>query len=572
MRAYWRFYQPWSAAISSAMRRTEMARPDWKSVVDPVTLARLHELERHDHVLQGDAILEGRWLPYLASLGEQGRLCAQAGITYRSWFDRAAAFRDAFRARLSEFLEGDITPETVRIASTVSLGLSCVHDLIVETVGEAYAAGSESRARVATACGVARESPRETGEPPGHAEHRAAPDHAVGGGLASAEPVRADRRDRVLLVDDDGQLRRVIAHTLRKDEFEVVDVDSEQTAIAELRSGSFDVILSDVYMPDGTGLDLLRAVRRVDLDIPVVLMSGTPDVDSAAAAVEYGAFRYLTKPLDRGAAGKVLRHAARTHTLARLRRETFAIAEAGAIDRAGLEVRFAQAIEHVWMVFQPILDAKTGALFAVEALLRSDEPSMPGPQHVLDAAIQLGQLPRLGRRVRSLSGAALASRTDGVNLFVNLHPEDLADIDLIAEEAPLTRIAPRVVLEITERASLVSSPELVTRLAKLRSLGFRIAIDDIGAGYSGLTSFTELMPEVVKIDMSLIRGVDASTLKQRTVSALCNLCHDVGAVVVAEGIETSDERDCLVALGCDLLQGYLLGRPARELPAPEHPR
>jgi EAL domain-containing protein (putative c-di-GMP-specific phosphodiesterase class I)/ActR/RegA family two-component response regulator len=378
----------------------------------------------------------------------------------------------------------------------------------------------------------------------------------------------------VLLVDDDGQLRSVIARTLRKAAFEVVDVDSAQTAIAQLESGSFDVILSDVYMPDGTGLDLLRAVRRVDLDIPVVLMSGTPDLDSATAAVEYGAFRYLTKPLDRDVAGKVLRQAARVHTLARLRREGFAVTgtQVGAVDRAGLEVRFAQAIDRVWMVFQPIVVAKTGALFGVEALLRSSEPSMPGPQQVLDAATQLGLLARLGRRVRSLSGAAFASRTDGVNLFVNLHPEDLADIDLIAEEAPLTRIAPRVILEITERASLASCSELATRLARLRELGFRIAIDDIGAGYSGLTSFTELMPEVVKIDMALIRGIHASVLKQRTVSALCNLCHDVGCVVVGEGVETADERDCLVALGCDLLQGYLLGRPARELPVMEHRR
>ena len=538
MRAYWRFYLPRSAAISSEMRRAELALPEWNAVVDPVTMERLRELERRDRVLLGDAILEGRWAPYLAGLGEQGRLCAQAGITYRRWFDRAAAFREAVRARLSEFLEGDVTADSVRLALTVNRGLSCVHDMAVAIVGEAYAAGSASVAAAGT----------------------------------ERVLVRADRRDRVLLVDDDHQLRKVIARTLRKDEFEVVDVDNGQGAIAELASGSFDVILSDVYMPDGTGLDLLRAVRRVDLDIPVVLMSGTPDVDSATAAVEYGAFRYLTKPLDRGAAGKSLRHAARSHELARLRRETFAVAHAGAVDRAGLEVRFAQAIERVWMEFQPILDAKTGALFGVEALLRSSEPSLPGPQQVLDAAIELGLLPRVGRRVRSLSGTALASRTDGVNLFVNLHPDDLADIDLIAEEAPLTRIAPRVILEITERASLASSPELVSRLARLRALGFRIAIDDIGAGYSGLTSFTELMPEVVKIDMSLIRDVHASTLKQRTVDALCNLCHDVGCLVVAEGIETSDERDCLVALGCDLLQGFLLGRPARELPAVAHPR
>jgi EAL domain-containing protein (putative c-di-GMP-specific phosphodiesterase class I) len=188
---------------------------------------------------------------------------------------------------------------------------------------------------------------------------------------------------------------------------------------------------------------------------------------------------------------------------------------------------------------------------------------------VLDAATELGLLAKLGRHARALSSVAFASRTDGVNLFVNLHPEDLTDIELVAEEAPLTRIASRVILEVTERALLVSSPGLVTRLARLRELGFRIAIDDLGAGYSGLTSFTQLTPEVVKIDMSLIRGVEVSSLKQRTISALCNLCHDVGCVVVGEGVETIAERDCLSALGCDLLQGYLLGRPARDLPGLE---
>lgn len=549
MRAYWRFYASRSAAISEAARRVEVARPGWRAIVDAFTLERIDELDRTDRALQGGAILEGRWMPYVASLRDQGRLYAQAGIPYRSWFDRTASFRDAFCAHLLETLDRDLTPVSLRLTSMANRGLSCALDMIMATVGEAYAANAE-------------------GGTPARGELHHAMSEAT---PACAHPTRVDGRDRVLLVDDDTPLRDVIARTLRRAEFEVVDVDNEQTAIAQLESGSFDVVLSDVYMPDGTGLDLLRAVRRVDLDIPVILMSGTPDVDSAAAAVEYGAFRYLTKPLDREMTAKVLRHAARAHTLARLRREGAVTGvHVGAVDRAGLEVHFAQAIERVWMVFQPIFDAKTGALFGVEALLRSGEPSMPGPQEVLDAATQLGLLSRLGRRVRSLSSAAFASRTDGVNLFVNLHPEDLTDIDLVAEEAPLTRIAPRVILEITERAALAGSPALTAHLARLRELGFRIAIDDIGAGYSGLTSFTELMPEVVKIDMSLIRGVHESTLKQRTIRALCDLCHDVNCVVVGEGVETAKERDCVVALGCDLLQGYLLGRPARELPAMEH--
>jgi EAL domain-containing protein (putative c-di-GMP-specific phosphodiesterase class I) len=240
----------------------------------------------------------------------------------------------------------------------------------------------------------------------------------------------------------------------------------------------------------------------------------------------------------------------------------------GAADRAGLEVRFEQAIEKLWMAFQPIVEARSGALFGVEALMRSSEPSIPSAASLLEVATQLKRLPILGRRVRSLAGAAIAARGDIPSLFVNLHPEDLLDVHLIDESAALTQIASRVVLEVTEREALVTTPALISRLERIRELGFRIAVDDIGAGYSGLTSFTDLMPEIVKLDMALVRSIHVSTVKQRTVGALCALCHEMGTLVVGEGVETADERDCLVSIGCDLLQGYLIARPSSELPSP----
>ena len=373
---------------------------------------------------------------------------------------------------------------------------------------------------------------------------------------------------RALVADDDEMLRRSIVRMLRRAELDVVDVDSGYKAITALESEPFDVVISDVQMPDGGGLDLLRAVRRIDLDVPVILMTGQPSVEAAAAAVEYGAFRYLTKPLDTDAFIQTVKYAARAHALARIRRDAFLVtgAHAGVTDRAGLEVRFEQALDGLWMAFQPIIDARTGALFGVEALMRSSEPSLPNPPAVLDAAAQLGRLPLVGRKVRSLSSRAILERTDDITVFVNLHPEDLHDIELVDPASPLARIASRVILEVTERTSLETSTVLTERIARLRQLGFRLAVDDIGAGYSGLTSFTELTPEVVKIDMSLVRDVHKSALKQRTIAALCRLCHEVGTLVVGEGVETLEEREVLVGLGCDLLQGYLLGRPQRELP------
>jgi EAL domain-containing protein (putative c-di-GMP-specific phosphodiesterase class I) len=380
----------------------------------------------------------------------------------------------------------------------------------------------------------------------------------------------SDPRRQALIVDDDDDTRKVVTRLVKRAGFDVVDVDSGSTAIAALAAGRFDVVISDVQMPDCDGLQLLRAVRRVDLDIPVILITGAPSIEAAASAVELGAFRYLTKPLATEALERTLEHAVRTHALARLRREAYNVsgAEAGVADRAGLEVRFDQALRGLRLDFQPIVRAATGATYGWEALMRSNEPSIPHPGALLDAATQLGQLHKLGRKVRSLASAAFARKPETeepLALFVNLHPEDLQDGDLVDMSAPLSQLAPRVILEVTERAQLDRTPRLGDRVARLRELGFRLAVDDIGAGYSGLTSFTELTPEVVKLDMAMVRDIQASTVKQRTVRALCSLCREVGTLVVGEGVETAAERDMLVSLGCDLLQGYLIGRPGREL-------
>ena len=123
-------------------------------------------------------------------------------------------------------------------------------------------------------------------------------------------------------------------------------------------------------------------------------------------------------------------------------------------------------------------------------------------------------------------------------------------------------------LEVTERASLYGVKNIAASVAKLKGLGFQIAIDDLGAGYAGLTSFTQLEPEVAKLDMSLVRGVDADSRRQSIVRSMRKLCDDLGMMVIAEGVETPEERDMLVELGCDLLQGYLFARPERAFKEP----
>jgi EAL domain-containing protein (putative c-di-GMP-specific phosphodiesterase class I) len=118
------------------------------------------------------------------------------------------------------------------------------------------------------------------------------------------------------------------------------------------------------------------------------------------------------------------------------------------------------------------------------------------------------------------------------------------------------------VIEVTERASVSAVLDLQTKVQALREMGYRIAVDDLGGGYAGLTTFTALRPEIVKLDMALVRGADSDPMKRRLIGSLAEVCRDSGILVVAEGVETEAERDAVVEAGCDLLQGYLIGRPA----------
>lgn len=247
-------------------------------------------------------------------------------------------------------------------------------------------------------------------------------------------------------------------------------------------------------------------------------------------------------------------------------RQLLADAPQEAHELADLHRNLDRALNSLWMAYQPIVRAATGSLFGYEALLRSGDPSLPSPSAILGAAEKLGRIHDVGRAVRSKASDPTQRVRSPALLFINLHAIELNDETLISRSAPLTKIASRVVLEITERGSLDAINNVALRVRQLRELGFRIAIDDLGAGYSGLTSFAHLEPDFAKLDMSLVRGVHQNPMKQKLVRSMTALCKDMGIAVVAEGIEVVEERDAVIELGCDLLQGYLLARPGRAFP------
>jgi EAL domain-containing protein (putative c-di-GMP-specific phosphodiesterase class I) len=370
----------------------------------------------------------------------------------------------------------------------------------------------------------------------------------------------------ILLVEDDEAVRQVYGRLLKRDGFTVFPASNGIEAAQVFERHPIDLVVSDIGMPGMNGVDLLKTLRLKDLDVPVILMTGNPELESATDAVALGALRYLTKPVDGRELQRVAIKAVRLHRLARIKRQ--ALTELGFLDRqlgdlAGLDASFERCLASLWMAYQPIVLWSEQRVYAYEALLRSREPTMPDPKSVLDAADRLDRVHELGRVIRRAVAADIETFPEPTEIFVNLHPLDLLDDDLVGGTCPLTQHSRRVVLEITERATLEGMHDIRQRVAALRGLGYRIAIDDLGAGYAGLTSFAHLEPDVVKIDRSLVQDIGSDRTKQKLLSSLAELCGQLDMSVICEGIETLEERDTLLELHCDLFQGYLFARPER---------
>ena len=378
---------------------------------------------------------------------------------------------------------------------------------------------------------------------------------------------------RVLVVDDDPSMRRMCHRLLTSEGWTVVIAEHGRAGVEAMQEGreQFDCVVSDVNMPELDGFGLIREIRRHDDDLPILLMTGEPSLNGAVKAIETGAISYIAKPFDQETLASAVARAARRHGIARMRRraESFAREMLGPKegDRAEIEQRFERGLETSWMAFQPIVDVRQKTIFAYEALVRCEEPSMKRPDVFIATAERLDRVHDLGRIVRANVARAAADIPANINIFVNVHGLDLLDEDLFSERGPFAELAPRIVLEITERIGLdsVAGP---SRVAMLRRLGYRIAVDDLGAGYAALGALATLEPDIVKLDMSLVRDIDRHLTKRRVVGAIATLVRELGGRTVAEGVETIAERAALLDANIDLLQGYLIARPGRELPTP----
>jgi EAL domain-containing protein (putative c-di-GMP-specific phosphodiesterase class I) len=221
------------------------------------------------------------------------------------------------------------------------------------------------------------------------------------------------------------------------------------------------------------------------------------------------------------------------------------------------------AAEDLSVVFQPIVRLDPLRIFAYEALVRCRLAEFRNPTVLFERAVTFGCTGPLGRMIREVA-MPLCS---GMPLFLNVHPAELEDRWLLRPDDPMFLHDHDVYVEITEAVPFTHFSLCHDVLREIRSRAhMHLVVDDLGAGYSNLKSICDLEPKIVKLDRGVIAGTTSGSRQQKLVRAVVRLCEDLGAEVVAEGIETPTEYRALREAGVRLAQGYFFARPAFPLP------
>lgn len=221
------------------------------------------------------------------------------------------------------------------------------------------------------------------------------------------------------------------------------------------------------------------------------------------------------------------------------------------------------------MAFQPILDVEAGTVWGYEALVRGQGGESAAAilagvsdenRYRFDQACRVKAIELAGQKMPAGSTARLS-----INFMPNAVYEPAACIRASLAAAARAQFDPRrLMFEFTENERMLDTAHVQNIVATYRRMGFATAIDDFGAGYAGLNLLARFQPDVVKIDMDLIRGIDGSVPRQAIVAGIVGICDALGITVLAEGVETAAELGALRATGIRLFQGYLFARPELE--------
>jgi EAL domain-containing protein (putative c-di-GMP-specific phosphodiesterase class I)/DNA-binding NarL/FixJ family response regulator len=378
-------------------------------------------------------------------------------------------------------------------------------------------------------------------------------------------------RIRVLIAEDDPAVRGALSRLIsREPGFELVDAVPGATEAIEAAAREHpDVALVDVRMPGG-GPSAARGIRRLSPDTKVLALSALDDRPTVLQMVEAGVVGYLVKgspvehivdSIERAAAGQgSLSVEVTGDVLSELAGE---LSERRRVEgrRHRREARIRRALQDenvLRMVFQPIC-ALSGQTVGAEALARFDCSPQRGPDRWFAEASEVGLRRELELAAARAALERISELPEDVYLSVNASPETLSAASFRKLLAHVD--GSRVVVEVTEHAPIDDYDGLRAALARLRLLGVRLAVDDAGAGFASLRHILQLGPDFIKLDRSLVTGIENDLSQQALASGLISFARVIGATIVAEGVERETEIEALAGLGVECAQGFFFGRP-----------
>jgi EAL domain-containing protein (putative c-di-GMP-specific phosphodiesterase class I)/CheY-like chemotaxis protein len=378
---------------------------------------------------------------------------------------------------------------------------------------------------------------------------------------------------RVLIADDEAEVRGALAELIgAEDDLTIVATAGDAEEAARLASATTpDVALVDVKMPNGGGPRAAREILRLSPQTRVLALSAYEDRETVLRMLGAGAVGYLVKGTPPEDIVSAIGRAARGQT------SVSSEVMAGVVDELTSQLRRAERRTHeveerrdrvrsviedraFGLVYQPIYRLATSEVVGFEALARfTGEPGRP-PDAWFREAAEVGLGLDLEVAATRMALEDLGELPDDAYLSLNLSHRAAVSPRLLDafDGAPLRRI----VVEITEHEPVEDYDELGSALERLRARGARIAIDDAGAGFASLRHTLLLDPDVIKLDISLTRHIDADRGKRALARALISFAQEMRIDIVAEGIETEDELETLLTLGARLGQGFYLARPA----------
>jgi EAL domain-containing protein (putative c-di-GMP-specific phosphodiesterase class I)/AmiR/NasT family two-component response regulator len=368
----------------------------------------------------------------------------------------------------------------------------------------------------------------------------------------------------VLVVDDKQEniafLERILSRVGFTNLRGVVDAREVETLLPEIHP---DLVLLDLRMPHLDGHQVLDQIMRYAAGryLPVLVLTADSSRQARDRALSAGARDFLTKPLD---VAEVTLRVANLLETRQLYQDLWQDAAQERARAAGAErdlTRMRQVIDNrsLRIAIQPVRTLVTGEAVGYEALSRFDTHHPRGPAGWFEDADSAGLGIELERLAAELALLELPHLGATPFLAVNLSP---ASVLRLGEDPLVDRsLASRLVVELTEHVPVQDYSSIARALVDLRAQGGRLAADDLGSGYAGFRHLVALEPDIIKLDISLVRGIHQSRAQRALTSALQAFADDMGATVIAEGIEERAELDVLADLGVPWGQGYHLGRP-----------